>query len=107
MSQLDYEMRNILLDPTCVAKPLLISERRWLLLCSACEAGIGDDTDGSGGGMGSGGVGYVVIEKKQCVMLQPKDGDTSASVLACPRVSFKHDGCKMHRACGSFSRRPI
>ena len=67
MSQLDYEMRNILLDPTCVAKPLLISERRWLLLCSACEAGIGDDTDGSGGGMGSGGVGYVVIEKKQCV----------------------------------------
>ena len=66
MSQLDFEMRNILLDPTCAAKPLLISEGRWRLLCSACEAGIGDDTDGGGGGMGSGGVGYVVIEKKQC-----------------------------------------
>ena len=49
------------------AKPLLIPEGRWRLLCSACEAGIGDDTDGGGGGMGSGGVGYVVIEKKQCV----------------------------------------
>ena len=62
---------------------------------------------GAAAGRGAVALGMSLLRRSSVSMLQPKDGDTSASVLACPCVSFKHDGCKMHRACGSFSRRPI
>ena len=50
---------------------------------------------GAAAGRGAVALGMSLLRRSSVSMLQPKDGDTSASVLACPRVSFKHDGCKM------------